>query len=95
MGLQWPRVERTALHRFPLSIVRSRSKFSNSHHHNQSLEQARRMVELSCRDEPLAVLVVVLPGEEGAAVNEAQRWQGLARFVREETRQTFVAVRAG
>lgn len=53
------------------------------------------MVELSCRDEPLAVLVVVLPGEEGAAVNEAQRWQGLARFVREETRQTFVAVRAG
>lgn len=56
-------------------------------------EEARRMVELSCRDEPLAVLVVVLPGELAPAVAEAQRWQGLAQLARQETRQTFVAVR--
>lgn len=57
------------------------------------VEEARRMVELSCRDEPLAVLVVVLPGGLAPAVAEAQRWQGLAQLVRHETRQTFVAVR--
>lgn len=56
-------------------------------------EEARRMVELSCRDEPLAVLVVVLPAGVAPAVAEAQRWQGLAQLVRQETRQTFVAVR--
>lgn len=49
------------------------------------------MVELS-RDEPLAVLIVVLPGEEADALREMERWQGLARLVRSGTRQTFVAV---
>lgn len=49
------------------------------------------MVELS-RDEPLAVLIVVLPGEEADALREVERWQGLARLVRSGTRQTFVAV---
>ncbi len=58
-------------------------------------KQARRMVQVSCRgdDEPLAVLVVVLPGTVGAATGEARRWQPLAQLVREETKQTFVAVR--
>lgn len=56
-------------------------------------EEARRMVELSCSYEPLAMLVVVLPGDLAPAVAEAQRWQGLAQLVRQETRQTFVAVR--
>lgn len=51
------------------------------------------MLELSCCDEPLAALVVVLPGELGPAVTEAQRWQAVAQLVRQETRQTFVAVR--
>lgn len=51
------------------------------------------MLELSCRDEPLAALVVVLPGELGPAVTEAQQWQTVAQLVRQETRQTFVAVR--
>jgi hypothetical protein len=51
------------------------------------------MVELNAKDEPLVVLVVVLPGDRGAAVAEAQRWQRVAELVRQETRQTFIAVR--